>query len=509
MPMLNGFWGRGGWESRSLIFDLDLALVKETLSKINALFFLLVIIIALTIVYWSRYYMISRFKLVLFYVRLIAFVFSILLLISRNRLIGVFIGWEGLGVTSFILIVFYQNWISGKGGILTLLTNRLGDALLLCIFVYWLSSSISLVAFFGSRLFGLTLVVVALTKRAQWPFISWLPAAMAAPTPVRALVHSSTLVTAGIWVMVRFGSMLKGNILIWTCLGLLTLIVARLTALVEKDFKKIVALSTLRQLGLLFLSLSLGNTIICVFHILTHALAKANLFIVVGVIIHRRFAQQDARAISATLKSLLLGAGFISLLSLRGVFSIAGFFSKEQILLGHYERVRRLFSWIGIVAIVRLTIAYCLKLFGSLRNVHIKTILRDSSIRWAAVFPVLLLRSLRVVRGFILTYNYPLLHFAFYRFKGLYWVLLLVSLLLFVLNKSLSSLCYEGAFMQLKLIDTLVSALPKTKRRLIGLEASILETLYLLPRLSFGVLTRKVVRTIAFGACLILALFLI
>jgi NADH-ubiquinone oxidoreductase chain 5 len=106
-----------------------------------------------------------------------------------------------LGVSSFILIIFYQNWRSTKGGLLTLLTNRLGDGLLILTLVVSLLNGYVL---FSSFLVLLILIFLAFTKRAQWPFLSWLPAAMAAPTPVRALVHRSTLVTAGIWLMLRF-----------------------------------------------------------------------------------------------------------------------------------------------------------------------------------------------------------------------------------------------------------------------------------------------------------------
>jgi len=125
-----------------------------------------------------------------------------------------------------------------------------------------------------------------------------LPAAIAAPTPVSSLVHSSTLVTAGVWLLIRFGQTPSLRLNLWLIIGILTLFVARAAALTEVDAKKVVALSTLRQLGLIIVSLTLGNVVLCLFHVLTHALAKANLFIVVGNTLHDRFAQQDSRQLS-------------------------------------------------------------------------------------------------------------------------------------------------------------------------------------------------------------------
>jgi len=183
---------------------------------------------------------------------------------------------------------------------MTLLTNRLGDRVLLISFSYWvrlrLRSSIyqrgSVAAFF-------LFLLVTLTKRAQIPFTSWLPAAKAAPTPVSALVHSSTLVTAGVWLLVRFRQTRLSFTVALLMLGAMTLVLASIAALIEADGKKVVALSTLRQLGLIFIALSLGNSLICLFHLLMHAFAKANLFLIVGNFLHMRFSQQDYRQLSS------------------------------------------------------------------------------------------------------------------------------------------------------------------------------------------------------------------
>jgi len=180
----------------------------------------------------------------------------------------------------------------------------------------------------GSVVAFLLFLIVALTKRAQFPFTRWLPAAMAAPTPVRALVHSSTLVTAGVWLLVRFRQMRVSLAGVLLTLGTITLMLASTAALIEVDGKKVVALSTLRQLGLIFMAISLGNSLICLFHLLMHAFAKANLFfLIVGNFLHIRFSQQDYRQLSSGIerKTIFLII-FIRVFSLRGVIFSRGFF---------------------------------------------------------------------------------------------------------------------------------------------------------------------------------------
>jgi NADH-ubiquinone oxidoreductase chain 5 len=160
---------------------------------------------------------------------------------------------------------------------------------------------------------------------------------MAAPTPVRALVHSSTLVTAGIWLLIQFNQLIVISRVLLFSIGLVTLILARTFALIEVDGKKIVALSTLSQLGLIVFAIAVGGIQTCLFHLFIHALAKANLFIIVGGLIRTRFSNQDIREIGKALNSsvnynLFI---FIRILRLRGRLFISGFFSKDMILINH------------------------------------------------------------------------------------------------------------------------------------------------------------------------------
>lgn len=164
---------------------------------------------------------------------------------------------------------------------------------------------------------------------------------MAAPTPVSALVHRSTLVTAGIWILIRFFSGSPSTL--WLLLGSLTTLTASFAALLEKDTKKIVALSTLSQLGLIVVSLYLGGKLICFFHLICHALAKANLFLIAGRILGVNYSQQDSRKLP-TFMNTLRAALIIRVLRLRGVLFQSGIYSKEQILSSHFFLSNRVLS---------------------------------------------------------------------------------------------------------------------------------------------------------------------
>lgn len=181
------------------------------------------------------------------------------------------------------------------------------------------------------------MVVAALTKSAQFPFCRWLPLAMAAPTPVSALVHSSTLVTAGVFLLVRFFPVFSSNVSLcgWLfAVGRLTSLLAGVAAFVELDFKKVVAYSTLRQLGVMMVRLGLGLWRLAFFHLLAHAIFKALLFLCVGVLIARHGHGQDLRSIGNLVKGMpIIQAGIVLARgALCGVPFLSGFYSKDAIL---------------------------------------------------------------------------------------------------------------------------------------------------------------------------------
>jgi len=266
-----------------------------------------------------------------------------------SSLFFVMLGWDGLGLISFFLIVFYQSQSSVTSGLFTVLINRIGDCFFLVSLGFIFSSSFSFSPF-NSYSPNFTLAVLLLitfsTKRALFPFSPWLPLAMAAPTPISALVHSSTLVTAGLYLMLRFRILFMSfpvlrDIMILVCI--FTSLYAGLNALFETDLKKLIALSTLSHLGFIGLSLFLGFIGLSLFHLLTHALFKRLLFMVMGDIMTNLNHSQDIRFLSSGVLYTPASSFIISLslLNLLGAPSLCGFFSKDIILESlHYSNVR-------------------------------------------------------------------------------------------------------------------------------------------------------------------------
>nr|YP_009192123.1 NADH dehydrogenase subunit 5 [Granata lyrata]ALK03367.1 NADH dehydrogenase subunit 5 [Granata lyrata] len=299
------------------------------------------------------------------------FVLSMNLLVFIPSLISLLVGWDGLGIVSFALVVYYQNMKSLSAGMLTALANRVGDVMILlaiglCVFqghwnvlFMWDSEYSWAVAF--------CVVVAGMTKSAQIPFSSWLPAAMAAPTPVSALVHSSTLVTAGVFLLIRFFPFLSE--FYWFKSGLLfvsvmTMLMAGVGASYEYDLKKVIALSTLSQLGVMMMSLALGMPFLALFHLYTHALFKAMLFLCGGAVIHNNGDTQDLRSLGGLWGQMPLTVACLNVanLSLCGAPFLSGFYSKDLILeSGLYSPCNGLML-VFIFLATGMTIAYSVRL---------------------------------------------------------------------------------------------------------------------------------------------------
>ncbi len=445
-------------------------------SMIVLLFILIILIISILVFIWARFYIIQSSRATFFFVVLGLFVFSIFCLGISERVFIIFIGWEGLGVTSFLLIIFYQNWSSLSGGLITLLTNRIGDAFLIIGVCMLLINSVINLSL-KSILIFLLMLITALTKRAQIPFISWLPAAMAAPTPVRALVHSSTLVTAGIWLMLRFQQLTFLCSYIWLVLGFITLLVASLAALVEVDGKKIVALSTLSQLGLIFIALALGNSFICLMHVIIHALAKANLFLVVGRIIHVNYSQQDSRWLSLSQDKIRLFLMLISILSLRGTAFYTGFYRKETILIRNIRSINSFLLILILTCVITLTLSYCVKLL--LRLFNFQKPISYIGNRFLSIISRILLGTQIIFVGFLSLFNIKRL-FWLNRNSSLLWIFLLISIPLLVLGFSKNGVFLKLFILQLKIIFTIVKIFIKRNKLNIHIVSStLLEPLYL------------------------------
>nr|YP_010729849.1 NADH dehydrogenase subunit 5 [Parnassius charltonius]WEF74707.1 NADH dehydrogenase subunit 5 [Parnassius charltonius] len=314
------------------------------LDWMSLLFMMFVLMISSSVIYYSKSYMSSEMNLNRFIILVLLFVFSMILLIISPNMISIFLGWDGLGLVSYCLVIYYQNIKSYNAGMLTALSNRIGDVMILMLISWMMNygswNYIFYLSFmsndYSMKIIGVLVIIAAMTKSAQIPFSSWLPAAMAAPTPVSALVHSSTLVTAGVYLLIRFNMLLIDMFFFKLLLLLsgLTMFMAGISANYEFDLKKIIALSTLSQLGLMMSILSMGLPELAFFHLLTHAMFKALLFMCAGVIIHMMNDNQDIRFMGGIsmyipMTSLCMN---ISNLALCGIPFLAGFYSKDLIL---------------------------------------------------------------------------------------------------------------------------------------------------------------------------------
>ena len=385
--------------------------------SISLYFIRLVRLISGRVIVFRSSYMISEKFFARFILLVFIFVISIFLLILRPNMISLLLGWDGLGVTSYLLVIFYQRNKSYNAGILTALTNRLGDVGLLV--------SISLITYIGSwsylfmnietRVFSQALiyliVISACTKRAQIPFSSWLPAAMAAPTPVSALVHSSTLVTAGVYLLIRINLIIiEINIRKFLgALGILTIIIAGITAILEIDMKKIIALSTLSQLGIIIIILGIGNPVLSFFHLISHAFFKAMLFICAGLIIHRIKDYQDIRKIGFNYININLSVSIIMVANMRlcGLPFLRGFYSKDIIIEMVLIKGKGFFLFFILILGTGLTVIYSCRLnfLISLNFMKVESLYNIRENSNLIILGIILLLPLSIMGGLIISWN--------------------------------------------------------------------------------------------------------
>nr|YP_009349851.1 NADH dehydrogenase subunit 5 [Conocephalus melaenus]AQM39987.1 NADH dehydrogenase subunit 5 [Conocephalus melaenus] len=330
------------WE----IFSLNSSAVVMTFlfDWMSLLFMSFVLFISSLVIFYSEEYMYGDLNINRFIILVLMFVLSMMFLIISPNLISILLGWDGLGLVSYCLVIYYQNVKSYNAGMLTALSNRVGDVALLMAIAWMLNfGSWNYIYYLDAMNMSESMIIIAIlvmlaamTKSAQLPFSSWLPAAMAAPTPVSALVHSSTLVTAGVYLLIRFNPIIVcGNLgLILLLISGLTMFMAGLGANFEYDLKKIIALSTLSQLGLMMSILAMGFPKLAFFHLLTHALFKALLFMCAGAIIHNLKNCQDIRYMGDLCSQMPLTSVcfHVSNLALCGMPFLAGFYSKDLIL---------------------------------------------------------------------------------------------------------------------------------------------------------------------------------
>jgi NADH-ubiquinone oxidoreductase chain 5 len=280
---------RGKWVNQGFFRDFEIYL-----NIWNFLFLFIVLVITTRVLIFAFSY-IRSLRVHNFIILYILFVIRIFWLICVNNFYWIIFGWDGLGVVSFLLIVYYINYESISNGLFTIFQNRIGDLF----FVLFLVGNLSLRI--GNRVwvnFGLTFLIVgACVKRAQFPFNSWLLAAIRAPTPISSLVHSSTLVVAGVYVLLQFSYCLRGGLVVLKFLRLLTLFYRRVGLLGEFDMKKLIAYSTMSHVGLIIYLLRFQLFKVVYFHLNVHAMFKSLMFICFGFVMLVSYHRQDKRLV--------------------------------------------------------------------------------------------------------------------------------------------------------------------------------------------------------------------
>nr|YP_010705366.1 NADH dehydrogenase subunit 5 [Rhabdias kafunata]WCQ82414.1 NADH dehydrogenase subunit 5 [Rhabdias kafunata] len=350
--------------------EWDFMSLKFNLSFNSVLFSFILFLVTLGVLIFSTYYMNSELNFSYYCFMLLIFVMSMFMLNFSNSVYTMMLSWDLLGISSFFLVLFYNNWDSCSGAMNTALTNRLGDYFM---FIFFCVSIFSGYYFLSLSMFSfyiiLMLLLAAFTKSAQFPFSSWLPKAMSAPTPVSSLVHSSTLVTAGLILLLNFDIVLlnKGISTVILIIGLFTMFFSSIAALVEEDLKKVVALSTLSQMGFSMLTLGLGLGFISFLHLVSHALFKSCLFMQVGYIIHCSFGQQDGRGYgnNGNLPMFIQLQLLVTLFCLCGLVFSSGAVSKDFILEFFFSNFFMIFFNLMFFMSVFMTFGYSYRLWKS------------------------------------------------------------------------------------------------------------------------------------------------
>lgn len=320
--------------------------------QLSALWLLFVTGIGTLIHLYSISYMHEDENMHKFFSYLNLFVFFMIALVSGSNLLIMFIGWEGVGLCSYLLIGFwYKNQDYNDAAKKAFIMNRIGDlGFLIGIFILGYTFNtlefLEIKSLLGKDVISprllsiaaLCLFIGACGKSAQLPLSTWLPDAMAGPTPVSALIHAATMVTAGIFMVTRMNFLFDvchevQNII--AIVGTITAVVAASIGLVQNDIKKVLAYSTVSQLGLMFLALGLGAYEVAVFHVITHAFFKACLFLGSGSVIHALHGEQDMRNMGGLRKvmPITFWTMMISTLAISGIFPFSGFWSKDEILM--------------------------------------------------------------------------------------------------------------------------------------------------------------------------------
>ncbi|KAG9511426.1 NADH dehydrogenase subunit 5 (mitochondrion) [Fragariocoptes setiger] len=311
-----------------------------SMDKTSLSFMMMISMVTCSVLPFSTMYMESYNKKKKFFLIMMMFLSSMMILITSESLISTVTGWDMLGVTSIALIMMYQNQKTMMNSMLTMFFNRIGDFLMFFSIMMFMNNMeekfCNILSMNSKSLTNLSiaLMLTSMTKSAQVPLSAWLPAAMSAPTPISAMVHSSTLVTAGIYIILKMNESMKDSMWMLTSTTSITLMLASMAANMETDLKKIIAFSTMSQISIIMMMISMNMKTSGMMHMINHAMFKTLLFMTAGSTFLKKWMEQDSRKTksSKTMNKLYKSSLTSSIVSMSGIPFSCSFFSKDKFL---------------------------------------------------------------------------------------------------------------------------------------------------------------------------------
>nr|YP_009744382.1 NADH dehydrogenase subunit 5 [Oxyopes hupingensis]QIE13335.1 NADH dehydrogenase subunit 5 [Oxyopes hupingensis] len=405
--------------------------ISTMLDWMSCMFMSTVLMISSMILMYSMYYIPNK-EHKQFFLMLMMFILSMMILILSNNILLMLLGWDMLGISSYILVIYYQNYSTASCGSITLLSNRIGDIMILLSISMLLSLmnwELNMNESF-SLLILIMLMLASCTKSAQFPFSAWLPMAMSAPTPISALVHSSTLVTAGIYLMIRMSSIIHPMMLIsLMMISSITALYAGMSANWEQDMKKIIALSTLSQMAMMMFAVSMKSSPLSYFHLIIHAYFKSLMFMCAGIMIHES-SYQDMRMMKMNSNfnpsiNSILG---ISNMALMGLPFTSGFFSKDSIIENMISSKLESLLTLMMIMSIGMTSSYSLRMMYLSNKSLIKN--KPDSINHTNIYsnnPIILMSTTPIILGTLMLWMMNPQHM--FMFPNYYKMLIIMTLI--------------------------------------------------------------------------------